>query len=455
MENCSTIDEKGNILNREQLLVRIRKRLNPRKEEKEMNGEVFTPMWLCEKIVDCLPKTLFHPNTKILGQSVGIGNFQISLYYKLMDSLGHLEEYRDEEKRRKHILENMLYMVELNPDNVILLEEIINPDKKYKLNVICDDYLKLDVLERFGVKDGFDLIIDNPPYNTRSIGTGVYIWHKFIVKGLSELKYDGYLNLITPPAWRKPESEKSRNKGLYELMTKKNQMIYLEMYDLDDGKRVFDAGTRFDIYLIQKTTGRKSTKVIDTKRAEYEINLFEHEFIPNHSINQVFQLTAVGNERKSDVIFSAMYHGANKKYVSSTKSEEFKYPVIKAIHKNSPPVFYYSSTNERGLFGVPKIIFSESGITEPVIDIDGKYGQTQSMIAIKISSLEEGEEISKFLKSREFQNIIDACSWSLFRIEWRMFSKFKHDFYKISLPLSLNIGRTTRLADNENRYQTK
>lgn len=449
-----------NILNKNGLMDLIEERLSPRKKEKEKHGEVFTALWLCDKMVNKLPKEILqNPNVKILGQSVGIGNFQVSLYYKFMESLKN--KIPNDSKRRKHILENILYMVEFNQDNIKVLENIFNPDGEYKLNIICGDYLELDTLKKFGIQTGFDVIIENPPYNKSSTGTGSYIWDKFIVKGMSELKPGGYLNLITPPAWRKPESERSRNKGLLHLMTKENQMIYLEMYDLEDGKKIFDAGTRFDIYLIQKMTSntrpRHSTRVIDTKSILYEIDLYDYKFIPNHSIQQVFKLIVKGNQPKAEVIFTAKYHASNKSIVNETKTKEYKYPIIKSIHKDGP-IIYYSSSNERGLFGVPKVMFCESGINEPIIDIDGKYGQTQSMISLKISSLEQGKEIVRFLKSKEFENVLDACSWSIFRIEWRMFDNFRNDFYKI------NIGNkksdetqvtTSRMGDNETRYSPR
>jgi hypothetical protein len=255
-------------------------------------------------------------------------------------------------------------------------------------------------------------------------------------------------------------------------MTKENQMIYLEMYDLEDGKKIFDAGTRFDIYLIQNGSSSRTTRVIDTKSKSYEIDLYDYKFIPNHSIQEVFKLVAKGKQPKAEVIFTAKYHGSNKSIVNQTKTKEYKYPIIKSIHKDGP-IIYYSSSNERGLFGVSKVMFCESGINEPIIDMEGKYGQTQSMISLKISSLEQGKEIVNFLKSKEFENILDACSWSIFRIEWRLFDNFRNDFYKININVvssGANLGLATtdtrsrdtgssghvsRMGDNETRYSPR
>ena len=60
----------------------------------------------------------------------------------------------------------------------------------------------------------------------------------------------------------------------------------------------------------------------------------------------------------------------------------------------------------------------------------GKYGMTQQTMAISISNKYEGKEIQKALESTKFQTLLNACSWSNYRIDWRMFKYFKKDWYK-------------------------
>jgi len=72
----------------------------------------------------------------------------------------------------------------------------------------------------------FDCIIGNPPYNkgqksAGKKGGGHYLWGDFVRKSILLLKdKTGYLNFVHPAAWRKPEGEKSKTKGLYDLMAK-------------------------------------------------------------------------------------------------------------------------------------------------------------------------------------------------------------------------------------------
>ena len=55
---------------------------------------------------------------------------------------------------------------------------------------------------------------------------------------------------------------------------------------------------------------------------------------------------------------------------------------------------------------------------------------SENSMAIKIDNVEEGNNISKALNNIEFKNIIQSCIWGNFRIDWRLFTYFKKDFWK-------------------------
>jgi hypothetical protein len=90
----------------------------------------------------------------------------------------------------------------------------------------------------------------------------------------------------------------------------------------------------------------------------------------------------------------------------------------------------YSKVNDRGHFGIPKIIFGETGIQDVVIDIEGNYGMTQNAMAIEVNNMDEAELIKKALLSEKFKDLLKSCLWSSYRIEWSMFIDFKEDFWK-------------------------
>ena len=84
------------------------------------------------------------------------------------------------------------------------------------------------------------------------------------------------------------------------------------------------------------------------------------------------------------------------------------------------------------MFGMPKVIFGESGINNSICDIHGEFGMTQGAIGLKIPDPieREGPIMKKALESERFHMILDAMSFSNFRIDWRMFLFIRPDFYR-------------------------
>jgi hypothetical protein len=88
------------------------------------------------------------------------------------------------------------------------------------------------------------------------------------------------------------------------------------------------------------------------------------------------------------------------------------------------------------MVGVPKVIFGESGISNVIKDIEGKYGITQCAIGLRIPEVNPDEQkaeadlMAAVLESDIFHDILDAMSFSNFRIDWRMFLYLRPDFYK-------------------------
>lgn len=76
-------------------------------------GEVFTPRFLIREMLDCVPDEVwFDPNKRWLEPSAGDGNFLVEVKARLLQA-GHDEV---------HVLENMLFSVELIDDNHWVLQ---------------------------------------------------------------------------------------------------------------------------------------------------------------------------------------------------------------------------------------------------------------------------------------------------------------------------------------------
>ena len=106
-------------------------------------GEVFTPLELCELMVNRIPlDTLKDPESTFIDPAAGSGNFLIALRDRL-------KEYHSEE----HILNNMLYAVELMEDNHKEMCERVGIPVDHP-HYVCHDALTYDY--SFGEPEGVE-----------------------------------------------------------------------------------------------------------------------------------------------------------------------------------------------------------------------------------------------------------------------------------------------------------
>jgi hypothetical protein len=99
----------------------------------DLTSEVFTPIELCQQMIDEIPEEqLKNPDSKFIDPTAGNGNFLIALKGKLL-------QYHSEE----HILNEMLYAVELMEDNhKEMCERLgVSPDHPH---YVCADALAYD-----------------------------------------------------------------------------------------------------------------------------------------------------------------------------------------------------------------------------------------------------------------------------------------------------------------------
>jgi len=235
-----------------ELLEYINTCLKPKEEEKKKFGEVFTPMKLVNEMLDKLPVEVWgNKDLKWFDPAAGMGNFQIAVYLRLMEGLKL--EIPDDNIRKRHILENMLYMSELNTKNVFVCKQIFDADNNYNLNLYEGDTLKLNVDEEWGINK-FDIIIGNPPYqknfknNNNRVG-GSSLWSEFINYSTVILKEDGYLLFITPCSWMTGGSNKQSGNILKGVM-QKYTLLHL---NIEECAKHFNVASTFSYYLLKKT----------------------------------------------------------------------------------------------------------------------------------------------------------------------------------------------------------
>jgi hypothetical protein len=413
----------------------IEKHFIPSSSEKKINAEIPTPSQLVDEMLEKIPNDFWTSPKKVFEPCCGKGNFVLGIFDKFFKGLEKYE--KDECKRCRLIIEECIYYADLTCLNVFITTEILKCHvqhkcgKEFKLiwNTNVGDSLSLNIKDKWKL-EGFDAVIGNPPYNSSgNTGTGNTIWQYFVRCALHNwIMGDGYLMYVHPPGWRKPNTEKGKFTDLFELMTNTNQMLYLEIHGIQDGKKMFKCGTRYDWYVIHKVKKYQKTMIVDEEQKEFELDLTEWKWLPNSNIAFITKLIE-NNKEKCNVIYSPSIYEHRKKWMSHIKDNEFIYPCVHSTPKIGTR-YMYSKYNDKGHFGISKVIFGEAGINNVIIDMKGEYGLTNGCIGIQISDIIEGEEYKKALESKTMLNIINSCLFSSYRIDWNIFKYFKKDFWK-------------------------
>jgi hypothetical protein len=132
---------------------------------------------------------------------------------------------------------------------------------------------------------------------------------------------------------------------------------------------------------------------------------------------------------KNEVLYSSSIYDTRRPYISKLKTEKNTLPVVHNMTKKDGLGFVYSS-EDKGHFGIPKVILSFGEFQYPYNDYKGEYGMSQICYGLKIDSKEEGDKICEAINTDKFKEILKYTKWSTFQTDWRMFKHFKKDFWK-------------------------
>jgi site-specific DNA-methyltransferase (adenine-specific) len=185
------------------IILMLREYVKVGEVEKKKFGEVMTPLELVKEMLATLPEDVWsNPELKWLDPANGTGPYPIMVIYKLMNGLAEWEP--DAEKRYKHIIENMIYVCELQPKNMFLYMCAVDPFDTYKLNIYTGSFLEPEfdkhMKDVWGLEK-FDIVIGNPPYNKSIDGNGTNagsIYDEFVEKCT---KYSNRVLFVIPLKW--------------------------------------------------------------------------------------------------------------------------------------------------------------------------------------------------------------------------------------------------------------
>lgn len=429
----NTLDGGGKELIDENILEIIRKYLVVKDTEKKLFGEVFTPVELVCEMLEKLPIEVWkNPNIKWLDPANGIGNYPIVVYYKLMDSLKDIPYLKEINARSKHIIEKMLFMVELNPVNVKVCRKIFKMiDSNVEPNISNSNFLTEHIkwIREFKI-DTFQIIMGNPPYQ-KKVGPNKtqHIWDIFVIESITNyLKINGYLVFVHPNGWRKPNENNKTFKEVFKLI-KDRDLQHLTMRGIKDGAQTFGgSATNYDYYCLKNIlTKINKTKINDIDRNEIELDLNEYDFIPSGKFNIFFKLINKDIDNKIKIIFGSDYHTQKTHQIKQFSNSEYKYPVVYTITQKNGAIYWYSN-QKKGMF-VPKVIWSNGAGTYPVIDNVGDYGLTQFSFGIE-DKPENLEKIKNAMNDSKFIELMKYVKFTEHKYNHKIIGTFKNDFWK-------------------------
>jgi len=339
-------------------------------------GQVFSPNDLIIKMIDLIPEKFWNCSlTKWLDPGSGEGQFALQIINKLQDNLSLQIPCKRE--REKHIIQNMVHMIEINPINV---NNTINNFSQFshQPNIICDnfiDYTYTDI--------SFDVIIGNPPFNfngLRKVPTntqknkkndGSTIWIDFIKKSLSLLKNNGFLCFITPSIWLRPDKQK-----IYHLLNQ-YQIHHIYCMTNTETNKLFKgaAQTPTVIFTLQKCPKFKETLIFDNNTLSFvKYNIQNNIPIPVFGVSIINKLLLFTNK-----------YGSINKYVIKTNPlpkntivVDYETPyqnISTCIIKDGKPSLVINYTNQPApFFNCPKLVMAHKMYGFPFIDQQGLYG---------------------------------------------------------------------------------
>lgn len=396
----------GNML--KNLMELIDSYLKPSNTEKKMLGEVFTSLKLVEEMLDKLPKEVWSdPNLKWLDPANGIGNFPVIIVKNLMEGLKEWQP--DSELRLKYILENMIYVCELQSKNMFIYLQLFDPQNKYNMNFYRGSFLDegfSEVMKEWRVEK-FDIVVGNPPYqesneNGKTKTGGANLYTKFIRKSFDKLLKDkGYLLFITPPTWM--------NTGSNEIdIFSKNQIVYL---NIEECSKYFpNVGSKFSYFNIKKDNIINETKIIckfNNYIYESEILLKDFNYLPmllDKRTLDIYEKMSKYDKNDFNILFKFDHR---RDFISKNKDDEYVYKL-----KHTSKQYRYSKVIHPAQKN-KKVLFARSGNLSPEYD-NGNLGATDGIMWILVDNEISGKNMISIFTSKIFKFILTVYKWNGF-----------------------------------------
>ena len=390
------------------------------KEKKEKYGEIFTPYTLIHKMFELIDDDVFSdPNNKWLDPGAGTGFFSIFLFWKLDSGLSNI--IKNIEERRKHIIENMIYMVEIQQENIETLKNIFGKNANiFNLDFVTDSMKHIK----------FTYIIGNPPYNINGIKKvptnreknkkkdGQTLWFEFIKTSLKLLEKNGKLIMIVPSIWMKPDKSKA-----YDFMCQ-YQIDKIHCLSNTETNKIFNgnAQTPTCYFLLRNTKSNNNINIFDVDKSTYvKYNIKFNYPIPifgAHIINKFMKYVDLYGSLN---VIKTNMPSKNVK-LNTTYSKDFPYKNInsaKISNVGNKPYLDIKYSNESCKYYKDiKLILPHKMYGFPYIDADGSYGIcNRDNYVILDDNIDNLNIIKEFLSTKTALYIYEATRYRMKYLE--------------------------------------
>jgi tRNA1(Val) A37 N6-methylase TrmN6 len=414
--------------------------LNVNKKNKLLYGEIFTPYSLIKSMMLLIPEYVFYDKKmRWLDPGSGTGYFSIFLYYKLYSTLKDI--IPNDKERSEHIITNMLFMIEINPEHCEHLKNIFGENA----NIFNQDFL--------GVKLGqeqwkFDIIIGNPPFNSKGMKKvptntklkkkhdGSTIWGDFLKNSMDLLKTNGLLCFITPSIWMKPD--KSR---IYHYI---NQYKLHKLHALTNtqSNQIFkgEAQTPCAFYLIEKTDSDKKMDIYDYDREQYFTYSLKPEIpIPVFGVSIINKFVSkVTNDNKLNVYKSNLPSKHCELYNEYKKDCYINIHTCK-LNGLEPELVIKYSTKECSFNNKRKLVMAHGMYGFPYIDFDGKYGiSNRDKYVILREDKNDLIKLAKFFSTKTALYLFEATRYRMKYLEKYIFELIPDITKLADFPIDIN-----------------
>ena len=437
------------------------------KEDKNNYGIVYTPDSLVDKILDLIPLEHYkNPALKWLDIGAGNGAFSLNLYNRLMNNLS--STIPNNNTRKAHILENMIYMCEIYIPHINKLETLFS----HKTNIIKSDFLSLNANEVLNANEMFNIIIGNPPYNIngalktptnnslKKTEDGKQVYVEFVKKSLVLLKENGLLALIIPALWMKPDKA-----GLYNILVNNNFTInHLHCLSTTETQKEFLYQAQTPTCFFCGTNGKvppnKTLLIYDKIHKTYiDYVLLPNYPIPTHGIaiinKLLYYIEQVGylkvyksNSPPKKSIFGEPFTNVIDTNIKTNNKINTILNIKTTNLSNKTPLLIKNYSNILQHYAnIPKLILAHKMYGFPYLDSSGNYGissRDNYILTINDYSLEELKQIQAFLSTKFALFIFSTTNYRMRYLEKYAFL-FLPNITKIkNFPNLLNLNQMQR-----------